>query len=111
MGGRGDEAVGVLRLFDRAGRIYCAAIFQVGSCECLSFASICCLVGGWLLGGIYSELSLMRGRKGELEGGREDIYVYVYIAEKNERDGRIERDVRAGSLFFLATFHNNNNIS
>lgn len=55
-------------------------------------------------------VALMRGRKGELKGGRRrgDIYVYVYTAGKNERDGRIERDVRAGSSFFLATFHNNN---
>lgn len=41
----------------------------------------------------------MRGRKGELEGegGRGDIYLYVYIptvAGKNARSGRIERDVR-----------------
>lgn len=63
--------------------------------ECLSFVSIPYAVwwvdGCWV---VYSELSLMRGRKGELEGERGDIYVYVCIAEKNERDGRIERDIR-----------------
>lgn len=73
--------------------------------------TLSCLVGGWLLGGIFraGPVALMRGRKGELEGERGDIYVYVYTAEKNERNGRIERDVRAGSSFFLARFHNNNN--
>lgn len=75
------------------------------------------LFGGWMVVGWYilraGPVALMRGRKGELEGGRRrgDIYVYVCIAEKNEREGRIERDIRAGSSFFLATFHNNNNIS
>lgn len=51
--------------------------------------------GCWV---VYEELSLMRGRKGELEGGRRrgDIYVYVYTAGKNERSGRIERDVIKG---------------
>lgn len=64
------------------------------------------LFGGWMV----VVWSLMRGRKGELEGGRGrgDIYVYVYTAGKNERSGHTERDVRAGSSFFLATFHNNN---
>lgn len=70
------------------------------------------LFGGWMVVEWYISravpVALLGGRKGELEGGRGDIYVYVYIAGKNERNGRIERDVRAGSLFFLATFHNNN---
>lgn len=82
------------------GSIDCAAVFKVGSCECLSFVSICCLVGGWLLGGICraGPIALLGGRKGELEGGRGDIYVYVYTTGKNERNGRIERDVRVGNV-------------
>lgn len=62
--------------------IYWAAIFEVGSCECLSFASIPYAVwwvdGCWV---VYEELSLMRGRKGELEGGRdgEEIFICTYV--------------------------------
>lgn len=57
--GGGEEAVcfggGNTKSVRLSGKVSidCGAIFKVGSCECLSFASICCLVGGWLLGGIY----------------------------------------------------------
>lgn len=85
--------------------IYWAAIFKVGSCECLSFVSICCLVGGWLLGGMLraGPVALMRGRKGELEGGRRrgDIYVYVYIPSWGKREERSYRERCKGREFVL----------
>lgn len=59
--------------------IDCGAIFKVDSCECLSFASICCLVGGWLLGGMLRAVPDEReeGRAGGR--GRERRYLYVRI--------------------------------
>lgn len=63
--------------------IDCGAIFKVGSCECLSFASICCLVGGWLLGGIFR--AVPDERKSCREGDGEEIFMCMYIQRGKTR--------------------------
>lgn len=50
---------------------------------------------------VYSELSLMRGRKGELEGGRGDIDLYVYIPSWEKCKKRSYRARCKGREFVL----------
>lgn len=76
-----------------------AAMFKVGGCECLWFVSICCLVGGWLLGGIFRAVPDEREKGGGR--GRERRYLCVCLYSGEKREERSYRERCKGREFVL----------